>query len=741
MIERHLDMKYFLLCLLTGFPLLAAVAQNTLQAVVRDADTRETLPGVTVLLEGSSTGTVTDAAGNLEIPNITDGLQVIVFRITGYDERKVTFIFPMDQRQPAEILLKPAGGEAIDEVIITTTRSSRTIVNLPTRVEFIGGEELDEKSNMKPGDIRMLLTESTGIQTQQTSVASANANIRIQGLDGRYTQILKDGFPLFGGYSGGLSIMQIPPLDLQQVDIIKGAASTLYGGGAIAGLVNLISKRPNDKREISLMGDMTSANGLNLSGFYGQKFSKIGITVFAARNSNQAYDPADIGFSAIPEFTRYTIHPKLYFYLHERATLNVGLNAGFEDRLGGSMEYIAGGRNPDNSFFEKNETARIGTQLEFNWLTKKERVLNFKNSLHIFNRDITQPGYAFGGRQMSSFSEVNYVVERQQAEWVVGGNVWADKFEEDRTTNVTSRDFDQTIVGGFVQNNWSAKDWLSVESGLRVDYATMSGANRSERSDVFILPRVSLLFKISPQVTSRLGGGLGYKTPTIFTEEAETRVFRDVRPIDFKEVVPERSAGMNADINYRVGFGEDWTFSINQLFFYTHLQKPVIFNPAILPDDIFVFLNADGFTNTWGGETNVKIGYQDFKLFIGYTLVNANEHFNDNKTAVPLTARHRLNNVLVYEVEEKWRVGLEAYYFGPQPLRNGSKTRDYWVTGFMTERIWEHLSIYINFENFLNTRQTRFGPVYTGSPSNPVFTEIYAPLDGFVINGGIKIRL
>ena len=734
-------MKRILLCLLAGFPVLTAVAQNTVRAVVRDADTREVLPGVTVILEGTSTGTVTDTAGKLEMQNVPDGLQVIVFRLMAYTERKLTFIFPMDQSQPVEILLQPAGGEDIEEIIITTTRSSRTIVNLPTRVEFIGGEELDEKSNMKPGDIRMLLTESTGIQTQQTSVASANANIRIQGLDGRYTQILKDGFPLYGGYAGGLSIMQIPPLDLQQVDIIKGAASTLYGGGAIAGLVNLISKRPTDKREISLMGDVTSAKGLNLSGLYAQKFNKIGITLFAARNSNQAYDPADIGFSAIPRFTRYSIHPKLYFYLHERATLNVGLNAGFEDRLGGSMDYIAGGRNPDNSFFEKNKTARIGTQLDFTWLTKKERVLNIKNSLNVFDRDITQPNYVFSGRQLSSFSEVNYVVERQQAEWIIGGNIWVDKFEETRTTYIPSRNFGQTIVGGFVQNNWSARDWLSVESGLRVDYAAMTGANRSERSDVFVLPRLSLLFKISPQLTSRLGGGLGYKTPTIFTEEAETRVFRDVRPIDFDEVAPERSAGVNADINYRRGFGEDWTFSINQLFFYTHLQRPVVFSAALLPNEFFVFQNANGFTNTWGGETNVKLGYQAFKLFIGYTLVNAHQHFNGDKTALPLTARHRLNNVLVYEVEEKWRVGLEAYYFGPQSLSNGQKTRDYWVTGFMTERIWEQLSLYVNFENFLDTRQTRFGSIYTGSPSNPRFGEIYAPLDGFVINGGIKIRL
>src|SRR5690606_38064319 len=112
----------------------------------------------------------------------------------------------------------------------------------PTRVEVIAGEEMEEKINMDPSSISMVLNESTGIQVQQTSAASVNYTFRIQGLEGRFTQLLRDGFPLYSGYSGSLSINQIPPLDLKQIEVIKGSSSTLYGGGAIAGLINLISK-------------------------------------------------------------------------------------------------------------------------------------------------------------------------------------------------------------------------------------------------------------------------------------------------------------------------------------------------------------------------------------------------------------------------------------------------------------------------------------------------------------------
>lgn len=132
---------------------------------------------------------------------------------------------------------------------------------------------------MKPGDIRMLLNESTGIITQQTSATSGNASIRIQGLDGRYTQILKDGFPVFAGAASGLGLLQTPPLDLKQVEIIKGSTSTLYGGGAIAGLINLISKTPEEKRDLGLHLNGTSGKGLDVSAFYGQRFKKVGTTI------------------------------------------------------------------------------------------------------------------------------------------------------------------------------------------------------------------------------------------------------------------------------------------------------------------------------------------------------------------------------------------------------------------------------------------------------------------------------
>ena len=108
----------------------------------------------------------------------------------------------------------------------------------------------------------------------------------------------------------------------------------------------------------------------------------------------------------------------------------------------------------------------------------------------------------------------------------------------------------------------------------------------------------------------------------------------------------------------------------------------------------------------------------------------------------PLMPKDRVNNVFVYEREDDLRVGLEAYYYSRQRLTDGSSARDYWIFGLMTEKIIsDRLSIFLNFENLSDTRQTRFGAIYKGSVLNPVFSDIFAPLDGFIVNGGIKVRL
>lgn len=720
-------MKYLLAGIVLCCIAMSVQAQHTLTVVIKGRHEKTPLAGATVTWKEQNKSAVADTNGVATISGIPDGLQTFIVTHIGFEEKNVTYNFPLASTTVNEIAMEESEeGHEEEEVVVTATRISRTIANTPTRTEVISGEELAEKGNMKPGDIRMMLNESTGIQTQQTSATSFNAGIRIQGLEGRYTQILRDGYPLYSGFAGSLSLLQIGPLDLKQVEVIKGAASTLYGGGAIAGLVNLVSKTPGKKRELSFLANGTSAGGLDVSGFYSQRYGKAGLTLFASRNSNKAFDPAGIGLTAIPKFERYTINPRLFLY-GKSTTADIGVIYITEDRTGGSMDYI---KNGGTGFYEKNKTDRITTQLGVAHKLNDNSTLQFKNSYSRFDRLLAIPTYTFDALQQSSFSELTWNQKRDKTDWVIGANVLTEDLAEKGQTTDRKRDYHYNTLGLFIQSAWSISDKVVLESGLRGDYVNEYGFE--------LLPRVSAMFRITPKLTTRIGGGFGYKTPTIFTEEAERRQFRNLLPIDINNSKNERSIGGNWDFNYRTNIG-DVGFSLNHLFFYTKLNHPLVLLPAT--GSQVQFQNSGGYLDTKGMETNLRLTYGDFKLFLGYTYTDANTHYTSTEEWLPLTARHRLNNVLMYEIEDKLKLGLEAYYYSKQRLSDGSFGKEYWITGFMAEKLWKKFSLFVNFENFTNTRQTRFDTIYTGNVNNPVFKDIYAPVDGFVVNGGIKITL
>lgn len=721
----------FILMLFLAFNISNIFAQNTLKVKLIDCETKEPLIGASVVLQSTTNGASSDTEGVATLSNIPDGNQKIEVSYMGYEKTIKEFTFPLPSDSLIVITIEPDENE-LQEIVVSSTRGTRTFKNIPTRIEFINTEELGEKGVMKPGDIRMLLNESTGIMTQQTSAISGNSSIRIQGLDGRYTQILKDGFPVFSGAASGLGLLQTPPLDLKQVEIIKGSSSTLYGGGAIAGLVNLISKTPEEERDFSIHLNGTTGKGLDINSYFGQKFNKVGTTVFASYNRNWAYDPSDVGFTAIPKFDRFVLNPKLYLYLSDNTDFNFGINSTIENRLGGDIRYVEGKGSEEHSYFERNKTQRHSTQLSFEHRFDKQNKLNVKNSITYFNRKIEIPDFTFDGEQLSSFSEVSYIHTREKTEWVAGANVWTDKFTEKKLTNFPLRDYDMTTFGLFIQNNTKITDWMDIESGLRTDYVTDYGFT--------VLPRISSHFRITDKFSSRVGGGFGYKAPTIFSEDSERIQFQNVLPIDDDKNKLEKSYGANVDFTYKTGLFDNQVFlSINQLFFYTYLKNPLELQAA--NSNQWQFNNIDGHMDSKGAETNMKISYKDFSLFFGYTYIDAKIKENDRTYQKTLTPKHKINSVLMYEIEDKWKIGLEAYYTGKQKLNDGKTGQGYLICGLMMQRIWEKFSIYANFENFTDRRQTRFDSIYTGSMTNPEFRDIYVPLDGFVINGGIKFRL
>jgi outer membrane receptor for ferrienterochelin and colicins len=717
-------MKQFALFLLLLVGTIAH-AQNTFKTKVIDQETQDPLIGATVQLS-ATVGAVTDIDGYAEISNIISDTIEVKVSFVGYQQFIQTINFPLNGVKIIEL----EEGEELETVVVTSTRSSRTIEDIPTRVEAISIEELEEKAVMKSSNIAMILRESTGIQMQQTSASSANQSIRIQGLDGRYTQILKDGFPLFGGFASGLSIMQIPPLDLRQVEVIKGSSSTLYGGGAIAGLVNLVTYTPQSERKLRFMIDQTHAFGTTLNGFYAERYNKFGISFYASGNHQKAYDPNSDDFSDIPQIRSLTLNPSFFYYPSEKSSLRLTLNASIENRLGGDTEVINKNENGIHQFTENNDSDRFSYQITYQNQINEYQFLSIKNSLTYFNRQITEPDFVFKGRQWSSFSEAAFNYGSSQTSWISGLNLYTDKFDE-APVDTLERDYNYITLGVFTQNihNLSSK-WV-LESGLRLDYDLNYG--------LFALPRISLLAKINDSWSARVGGGLGYKLPTIFTEDAENLTYQGILPINIDQTEAERSIGGNLDINYQTLLGDEWTLSINQLFFYTSLNSALVFRENNLGQ--YYYENADGPVTTQGIETNIKLGYRDFKLFANYALINTRLKYDNLNEQKPLTPKHNIGSVLMYEAEDKWRIGLEAYYTGTQFRSDRTQTSDFWRMGFMVMRKIKSLSLYINFENFTDTRQHKLEDFVIDDHLKPNFPEIWAPTDGIIVNAGLIIDL
>jgi iron complex outermembrane receptor protein len=722
-------MKHFTSILLALMSFSQVFAQYSVTLQVNEKS-GEPLIGANIVIIGTTSGTSTDYDGMTQLKNLPEGKVNIKISFIGYQEKTLLLIFPRDHNKTFEIELEQ--GEVLEEVIIETLRSSRTIEDIPTRIEVITGEELGEKAAMNSSNIGMLLRETTGVQMQQTSLSSGNLSIRIQGLDGRYTQILKDGFPLYGGFAGGLSIMQIPPLDLKQVELIKGSNSTLYGGGAIAGLVNLVSIIPDEDPELNVMLNQTSALGTTGNVFYAQKYGKTGITLYSSFNYQKAYDPDDDGFSNIPKTKSFTINPKFYLYPNSRSEMGIGINASIDSRIGGDMQVIKGNNTENNVFSEKNTSERYATQFYYRRSSNKGEI-SFKNSISYFNRRLDIPNYQFYGNQLSSFSEILYNLHKiDHNNWQFGINHYYENFSEDPTDSLSLRDYKHNTIGAFIQNTTDFGSRFTVEGGLRSDYNTDYGT--------FLLPRISFLYKPNQSFTSRIGGALGYKIPTIFTEESEKLYYRDIAPIDNENMDPETSIGGNFDINYRTLLFDKLTLSINQMFFLTSLKNSLVLREDSTSGEFF-YENADGNILSSGFETNLKLTYSEFKFYVNYAFINTEIQYDNINNQKPLTPKNSIGIALIYEVEEKWIAGYELYYTDSQYDNLYELKPNFWIMGFMLMRYIKDFVIFINFENFTNVIQSDYEPLVLPPFDNPIFPDIWAPTDGFIFNCGLKINI
>lgn len=720
-----------LLLLLCGRHLLAQ--QSTIIHIVND-ETRQSISGVTVTISPTGRSFVADSAGNISLPALPPGRYILHYTAIGFREKEAYLTLPL--RGNTTVALDPAI-ETMQDVVISSARTSQLVRNSPVTVQVIDREDIDEGTGQSPANIRELLTELSGTQVQTTSAVSGNAAIRLQGLDGRYTQLLKDGFPLYGGFSGSLSILQVPPLDLRQVEVIKGAGSALYGGDAIAGIINLVSRTPDTTLHFDAILNQTNRGGTDLGAYYSRRGNHVGLTLMGTASRQTPIDVNHDGFTDLPSVRQGTLAPTFFWYPGDSTSVRLGVNLSTEDRTGGDLQAVRHGADGDHPFLQRNHTDRDYYQLTLTHKAAQRQTFSLKNAGGYFYRSISQTtGDAdmalvhtgFSGAEISTYTEGSYSLAVGEHRFVAGVSLITDRFQP--TAPHKDLAYDHATAGVFAQDDWVLSQKLTLEAGARVDV----------EHAVHFLPRLALLYKPVPHLSIRWGGGLAYKIPTIFSSTDEEEAYLQVYPIA-AGVREERSASTNLAIGYQGRLDDDLYFVVDENVYYTRLSQALIPQADSLHRGWLYYINAPGPVTSYGSETNMRFTLDALTLQLGYTYTQARRLYLPGHPQLPLAPHSRLSASLVYEAEPKWKAGIEGFYTSGQTLDNEQPTRGFATFDLLVQRKWGRWAVQFNLENFTDTRQSRFGPLYSGTPQNPRFNEIYAPLEGRIISVALRYSL
>jgi outer membrane receptor for ferrienterochelin and colicins len=616
----------------------------------------------------------------------------------------------------------------IEKIQVSASRLGRIVIESATRTEMINGEEIQEKALMRPGNISMLVAETGGVRVQTTSPALGSSNIRLQGMYGRYTQLLSDGLPLYGGQTASIGLMQILPTDLANVEIIKGSASSLYGGSALGGVINLISRTPTDNYEGEVLVNATSKNGQDMTSYFASPLtSALSASVTAGIHHQEKQDLDDDGWIDMAGYERASVRPRFYWQDDNGANLYVTLGAMTEQRDGGTLGEST---VPDgNGFSQTQDTLR--TDVGFIYDQPLGEVLNLNIRGSAMNQDHE---HQFGAVQEDDSHESTLIESSlsgysDKTAWLVGVALQSEKFKSDTFAQF---DYSYQVPGLFSQLDYEASDDISMSLSARTDWHSEYGTQVS--------PRVSLLY--SPENwTIRGAYGQGFFAPSPFIEDIDEAGLSRLAPLENLE--EERASTASIDISYVLGSVEtSLTLFASDIENVTELD---VINGV--SDKRVRLVNAAGETEISGAELLLRYRWRDIKFTGSYLYTDATKEGDSsvNRVALALTPQHSAGLVVMWEEHGSHLLGFEAYYTGTQQLENNpyrDRSQPYWHLGLLGQITIGQVSFFVNAENLLNVRQTKEDSLVLPeqAPSGRWTTDIWSRNDGFTVNAGLRFK-
>ncbi|KFL38043.1 TonB-dependent receptor plug domain-containing protein [Arenimonas donghaensis] len=616
---------------------------------------------------------------------------------------------------------------ALEAVVVQSTRSGRRVSDDPIRVDVVPREEIEEKLLMSPGNVSMLVAETAGVRVQNTSPGMGGSNIRIQGMRGRYTQLLADGLPLYGGQSSSIGLLQIPPTDLGSVEIIKGSASALYGPAALGGVVNLVSRRPRETREAEMLFNATSRGGQDLTGYAaGPLTGQWGLSVVAGHHRQDRQDLDSDGWADMPGYERSTLRPRLFWEADTGARALVTGGSTRESRRGGTLP---GRLAPDGQPFaleQHTDRHDAGAVVEIP-LRETDRLQLRASAMstdhrHRYGESLEQDAHWTG------FAEATYASGFGDTSWLAGVAAQQDRF---RLRQFRQFDYRHTVPAVFVQAEQALGGDLTLSGSARWDEHSEYGGHLS--------PRVSLLFRPGDW-TLRAAMGGGFYAPTPFVEEIEAAGLSRLDPLQGLQA--ETATTGSIDVGYTRG---PWETNVS--LFASNINDAVrLVDSLSAPGERVQLINVRGVTRTRGSELLLRYRWRDTTVTGSYVYTDADEPGEGGgRRAVSLTPRHSAGIVAMWEQHGRGRIGLEAYYTGTQALDDNPwrrRSRPYVELGALGEIVLGNVSLFLNLENILDVRQSKHDPMLRQRrTSDGQWTvDAWAPLDGFVVNGGVRLK-
>ncbi|MCE7056048.1 TonB-dependent receptor [Algoriphagus sp. AGSA1] len=657
-----------------------------------------------VYVKGQGKGAVTDSLGRFTIALNETGTFTFQASMVGFQTSQQVVKLLNSGNSDLVFDLKEMDG-GLDEVVVSGTMQEVSKLDSPVPVEVYSANFF--RANPTPSVFESLQNVN-GVRPQINCNVCNTGDIHINGLEGPYTMVLIDGMPIVSGLATVYGLTGIPQSLIDRIEVVKGPASTLYGSEAVGGLINVITKKPENAPSLSTDFFGTSWGEMNLDLGLRSNWGK-NIQVLTGMNAFYYDNPIDNnsdGFTDVTLSKRISVFQKINVQRPGKRLFTLAGRYIYEDRWGGQMNWTTADRGGEEVYGESIYTSRweaFGT-----WQLPTTENINFQFSANGHNQNSTYGTTRYNADQYIGFSQLTWT-KTAQKHGLLLGLAYRYTYYDDNTVATTKSDSDENapsiihLPGAFLQDEIKLTVNQSLLLGVRYDHNSIHGSIFSPR----------LNYKLSSTDKSmvfRFSAGNGFRVANVFTEDhAALTGAREV--IFTEELRPEQSWNVNANLVKKI-YTDNGTFiGLDGSAFYTYFTNRIIPDYESNPNQI-IYANLDGSAVSKGVSLNLNAAWANgLNMTGGATLMDVSIEEEGIKSRQLLTERFSGVWSVGYEF---FRLGLTVDYTGnvysPMrlPLLGPLDDRPEFSSWYslqniqLTKKIGEKWEIYGGVKNLLN---------------------------------------